>query len=575
MLTKKMGLSWLVGCVVVVAILACPLGYYASSFVGRLVLFVSFFTLLSLLVLIYKTHYFGLKTVYSLLLAISVMFALYSYNFLSAQFVESRSNNQDYTNAGLFSQTGHIAFLVPHSYFFLWSEIVSFLNTICGLPLSSVVYINFLVDVTFTALVSILIFRLVKKKIDAYSSKSALFNILPPLIAVLSISFANSTRGGFAFVLFFLLFWLIFDGRYKNRSNQVLLIILVLAITWGSTVGALFLIPFFFIASIFSTRNKLFYSFIPLSYMIYAATSYVLSIKGFATSAWTGFTIFFQNLLAGQFPNRTLPWNRGSISPPGDSYITSAAFLSLFLLALLTALILTFSREKAQKTSSYPENFKLASFKSAVICVWFFLGIVAITYFGTVAVQETSSSDIRTIAAVFITLALPFFFSSDKLLKKINKKAILLILITLVLIASLSSIYQVQTKSINDPISVVEDARLEPFSVYYTGDFLGSYINGTSAQVAYLNATVPPTIICDYKTRLNLQPDFVNELNFIEFSGSIFPSVSGSYFLMFDNNGLRFGSLYDSPANYETANNLTENQSIIYTSGNITIVYVR
>jgi hypothetical protein len=44
--------------------------------------------------------------------------------------------------------------------------------------------------------------------------------------------------------------------------------------------------------------------------------------------------------------------------------------------------------------------------------------------------------------------------------------------------------------------------------------------------------------------------------------------------VMFDANGLKYGSLYISPELYSAADNLTETQDVIYNSGNITGVFI-
>jgi hypothetical protein len=556
---KKQYLSILLVFLLIAIIGVCAGSYFGSSLVARIVLISSFLIPLFLLVIVYKTRYFGMKTVYLILFAVSLIFALYNANFLLPQTVETRANSENYMFAQIYSQAGHLEILSPHSYFFLPPMLNLFLGAECGLTPSLIVYVNFALSVSLITLASILIFQLVKKKVEAHSKSSTLYDILPPLIAVSLISFANSARGGAPFVLVMLLLWLIFDGRFTSRATSIIMIALVLAITWGSTVGAFFLIPFFFLASIFSTKSKLFYSFIPLGYMIYAASDYVLTVKGYATSAWNGFITFFQDLSVNQFPVRALPGQRGSISPAGDNYVTSAAYLSLMFLALLVALLLTFTREKNAKLSSYSENFKFASFKAALICVWLFLAIATVTYLGTVSVQETSSSDIRTIAIVFITFALPFFFTANKLLQKINKKAILTLLLVLIVLASLATIYGVSPKSVNDPINAVEDSRLEPFSKYSAGNFLYNYGNET-------------TVVLDYKIYLAVDP--LLESSNITVSMLTGLTFSEGNIVMFDANGLKYGSLYISPELYSAADNLTETQDVIYSSGNITGVFI-
>jgi hypothetical protein len=555
---KKLYLSTLLVFLLIAIITACAASYFGSSLVARIVLIASFFTSLFLLVLVYKTRYFGMKTVYLILLAICLIFALYNANFMLPQNVEDQLHYEENLVAQQYSQTGHLEFSSPHSYFFFSPMLNLFLSTELGLTPSLIVYVNFAIFVSFITLVSILIFHLAKKQIEAYSKSSTFYNILPPLIAVLSISFANTARGGTASVLALLPLWLVFDGRFKSRSIPIIMSILVLAITWGNTVGALFLIPFFFIASILGAKSKLFYSFIPLGYFVFSASSYVLNLKGFVSSAWNGFVTYIRDIFANQIPARVLPWERTPKSSNVDIYITSIAYLSLILLSLFVILILTFSRERNLKKSLNLEGFRISSSKAALICLWIFIGVSAITYLGTVAVPESSISDIRTIAIVFITFPLLFLLISDKFIRKVKNRILLASLIVLIILASMFTLYGVSPKSVHDPINVVEDSRLEPFSKYSAGNFLYNYGNET-------------TVVLDYKIYI------ANAL--LESSNMTVSMLSGltlseGNIVMFDANGLKYGSLYISPELYSAANNLTETQDVIYTSGNITGVFI-
>jgi hypothetical protein len=134
------------------------------------------------------------------------------------------------------------------------------------------------------------------------------------------------------------------------------------------------------------------------------------------------------------------------------------------------------------------------------------------------------------------------------------------------MLASLGPIYQVSLKSANDPIIAVEDLRLEAFSMYSTAYFLSNYSDGSTQ----------PLILCDYKNGLYLGPMLEDKYDVTSFygSGSKFTPGVIPNFLLFDNNGLQYGSIYVSPELYQHASSLIENQSIIYSSGNETILYI-
>ena len=555
-------LSYTVNTLVVLLAVVCLFAYVMTPLQARIILLVAFFGYFALLV-IAVTNRFNEKNVFFILIAIELFFALWRNNFLTPSFVEFQSNYQQATNSLTIIQTGQLGFGDPHSYFFLSSMLDSFLNLFGGLSIASVVYVTFAIDVIFTASVSVLILYLVYKKAQSVFPKSILCAIIPSSLAILTIAFANSVRGGYAFVMVPLLLWLTFDPRFRVRTAIILVTLFTFAVTWGSTVGAFFLIPFFFVAAILTTKNRLFFSFIPLSYMLFAAYSYTLTIKGYIVSSWDGFVTYFRDLFAGSFVSRTLPWTRAPAGSVGDSYVISIAYVSFLLLAGITAIVLTFSKDKTKKETSNLRKHTDPLLKAALVCTWLFLCIASITYLGSVSAQEGPSSDIRTIAIIFISFSLPFLFTSEKLLKKINSKTIGGMLTVLILLASLGPLYQVSLKSANDPIVAVEDSRLEPFSKYYAGDFLAKFVN----------QTVPPVVLSDYKNALYLAPILEPKVNMVEFYGSNFPPIVPNL-ILFDNNGLRYGSIYVSPKLYESVSSLMQNQSVIYSSGNETILFI-
>lgn len=151
----------------------------------------------------------------------------------------------------------------------------------------------------------------------------------------------------------------------------------------------------------------------------------------------------------------------------------------------------------------------------------------------------------------FLSLLL---LASEDLLKRITGNRVLLgFMIFLLLISSLRNVYNAYPKSLFDPINAVEDPRIDPVSVYYIAKFL-----------AYSQLT--GTIATDYKTGLQIPP---SELYFNNISQTT-PILSTS--VIFDINGLKWGSLYTHPEAYLEAYSLMLTKNVIYTSGNITVI---
>jgi len=191
--------------------------------------------------------------------------------------------------------------------------------------------------------------------------------------------------------------------------------------------------------------------------------------------------------------------------------------------------------------------------------MWLTLLIVVVTYVGASVKTEVPFSDIRTIVIIFILTLLPFTFTSNKLLTKINaKKTFLILVLALMILSSLRTIYEAYPKSIYDPINVVEDDRVDLRSKYYVGDFLNSFCAKGFVALDY------KTYLATYTYQLagNYKAELLSE-----------SSLSLNNIVVFDINGLRYGSIYISSEVYAEAYDLILTQNLIYNSGNITIVH--
>jgi len=264
---------------------------------------------------------------------------------------------------------------------------------------------------------------------------------------------------------------------------------------------------------------------------------------------------FFEEIMRGQLPERVIPWARYNIPTKEDMYISSAAYLSILFLSALVSLltILIWIKENNNHINKSKSVLSIATSTTILLL----LGIAAVAYIGASLMPEVPFSDIRTILIASIMLMLPFLFISSELLARINaNKLLLTIIVILIIICSLRTFYDKYPKSFYDPVNAVEDIRVDTRAVYCVGDFLEKFKTG--GIVAF-----------DYKTGKHAPPS----LSRGGFQSSIFTSkLTPSTFVIFDINGLKFGSLYTSREAYSEAYNLTLTQNIIYNNGNITII---
>jgi hypothetical protein len=357
--------------------------------------------------------------------------------------------------------------------------------------------------------------------------------------------------------------WFLVGREFKDRRESVVLLLLVVGVTIGDTNGILLLIPFFFLYTVFARKmTDIVYALIPLAYLILCAQSYTSSLKEYATFATSGFIGFLQEIMLGQLPERTIPWQRTSIRMYEDTVISSIAYLSLLAISLVVMIL--FLLIWAKKRGQVVKNKEDARSRAGLICLSFWLSIVAVTYIGASFRPETSFSDIRTIAIVLLSLLLIFLLMSKKLISYIKPRKVLLsCLITLIIMASMRTVYEVYPKSIHDPIYAVEDSRLGSTSIYIVADFLNTYYKVGG-------------IVGDYKTfnRIGKSlPDSQYEKRWLNETtlGKPFARFPYKSVLIFNVAGTTYPSVYHSLEAYIAAYNFSISHNRLYDNGIVVI----
>ena len=549
--------SILLAVLVFVAVGGELFSYSMSTLISRIILVITFLALISAAILAHNLFgRFGSPyrkpIIFAVFFIISLLFLLRRYYLFSPSFMESLFHSERFALAESFNASGFILFNTTHSFIFQHPLLLSFLKDAMGVPLSQVVYVTLLVHVTIVAFAGVIFYEAFRKRFD---NKEFGFVFLPPLITFSLVSFAYSERTEIALPLLFLLMSFIFSGGFADRRNAAVILLLVTGITLGSSTAILIMIPFFFLYALFARKiTSLIFGLIPLTYLLYVGYSYSLSIRYYAISTIQGVQGFLSQLLGGQVSERVIPWQRLVLPLAGDIQVASATYLSLLLVSALVSLLGLSVWLKYRLFRRGDE--KNALFSATLITLLFALGIAALVYIGASVNPESTSSDIRTIAIVFITLLLPFLFLSKNFLKSVKThKIVLLIIAALLLTASLRTFYEPYPISSHDPVNLVEDIRIDTFAIGKVGDFLrNSRANGT--------------IAFDYKTGPRVANFLSDELQPITFTSEL----PESDYVVFDINGLKLGSLHTTQDAYEEANNLTSYQNVVYSSGNIIVI---
>jgi hypothetical protein len=531
--------------------------YNLSSDMARIALFSVFFGSLFLLIVIRwsfskgKIPFDEKFFIFTIILICSLIFLIRRFYYLDPNFITALSDSQIFARVQFYSDAGTLVFNSANSYFFQHSFLLYCLTEIGGFSLNSIVYVSLGLHLILVALAGSFVYSIILDK-----TKDGKFaSYMAPLVSFGLVSFSYSERIeiGLPIAFFFLVY--LFANGLEKRSNELLALLFVLGITFGSTTALLVIAPLFFIFAILRKRYTAFvFGLIPLSYLIYAGSAYTYGLRDYVTFATEGISNFLTLLTGGTLPERILPWGRSSLSTLTDTYMLSSTYVALILVSTLIAFTAFFVWFRNR--SSFKENDTDAFFVSGVFTLFLTLAIAAFVYIGASVQPETPFSDIRTIAIVFMTLLIAPLLISERLIKKITSRRFLFILFAVLLVAaSLRTFYEVYPKSINDPINAVEDFRIDPLSAHYAVNYLSNFTE--SGEIAF-----------DYKTsRASI---FLNAENYN--LSIITTDVPDSGFLVYNVDGLLYGSIHTRIDAYEVLNNRTLTGNVVYSGGKTVIL---
>jgi len=477
-------------------------------------------------------------------------------------FLEGIQPSSTRLQAEQYRELGMMKFSGSHSYFFQTPLIMYAVSDVCGFSSVYASIVVFVLHIILIALVSLYSARVIMQNNVNHG-----LSFIPYLAVFSLFSSYNmmSTNVAYRYLGSNLLLLLLFFyyrrncGERPRRAFSIIILMLTLGITFGDPTAAVLEIALFSLISILRRNiSEAFYALIPLSYMLYAATAYVLMLKTYAIFSWEGFMRFFQQTLLGELPERVIPWQRAIMPTAQDAYVATSAYLSLLLLSAITGLsyVVLWIRKKTEADGIRRNPLM----KANTLALLAMLAVGAITYAGVSTRPEAPISDIRTIVLIFSSVLLLFSFVSRTLLKGLTSKRVISAIVMILLIASsLRVIYNAYPKSAYDPINVVEDPRLDFKATIAIDQFISDFYAEGS-------------IITDYKTRVSEPPSFQPGFYKIGLLGNSTLADPKSTFIIFNLNGLRYKSTYILPDSYSEAYSLMLTQNIIYSSGNITVI---
>jgi hypothetical protein len=465
-----------------------------------------------------------------------------------------------------YARQGYIVRTSSHSYFIQTPYLTYVLTSICGMPALLATVLEQGTIIVFLALLSTYFSQIIRKVIP---NNQFLFSMLPYVIPFAFI--ASGTRiwvpglhlnyRDIGAYLVMLVLGFLFSRGLQNRSDFVVILLLILGLTLGSPTAAIFCILFFTLFTLFDKRVGMsLFIVLPLFYLVTSAALYISSLRYYITFAWEGISTFLMDIITGMPLPEIVPWARVQV-PYGERYVQTITYFSVLLLGAIIVLIRFLYRR--QKRFRVQED---SRFKAVYYSTFILLALTAAVTVGVSALPETTFSDIRTIVFLFVLLALPFIFASRSFLRALTRikwgKPLLLLVILLSSAAALMKPYDLYPKSANDAIIQIEDRRLDFTALGYAGDFL-------------FNHYQEGRVYFDWKSRWFLfgasiynQSYTFAGLSYEVYDISQLNQIDDSI-VIFNKNGVTMPSIRVENTTYLNAYNLSQRANIVYDDGGI------
>jgi hypothetical protein len=461
---------------------------------------------------------------------------------------------------------GYIVRTASHSYFIQIPYLTYVLTSICGLPAIYAAVIEQLTIILFLALLSMYLSQIIRKNLP---DGRFLFSILPYIISFAFI--ASGTRiwvpglnlnyRDIGAYLVMLVLGFLFSRGLSNRSDFVVILLLILGLTLGSPTAAIFCILFFTLFTLFDKRVGMsLFIVLPLFYLVTSAALYISSLRYYITFAWEGISKFLMDIISGTPLPPFVPWARVQV-PYGEKYVQTITYFSVLLLGAIIVIIRVMYRR--QRHFRFQED---SRFKAVFYSTFLLLALTAAVTVGVSALPETTFSDIRTIVFLFVLLVLPFIFASPTFLQGLTRikfgMPLLLMIIILSSFGALMKPYDLYPKSANDAVIQVEDRRLDLTALGYAGDFLFTHYQ-------------EGTVYFDWKSRWFLfgasiynQSYTFAGLSYGVFDISRLTKIDDSV-VIFHKQGVILPSIRVENTTYLQAYNMSHSANIVYDDGGI------
>ena len=459
-----------------------------------------------------------------------------------------------------YEEGGNILFTTSHNSYFLSYYILYALSMFTGLEYYQSIYLLLFVYIFMIFFISLIYLKYFNnrynKSIDIVICLLMFFIVCSNIVVVQNRSFYRDI--GMIFMMMHFLLEMQYD--IKNPKYLLLNLLFLVGSSISSPIASMILIILYFFRYLLEGKSLyLLFILIPLSYFGFVSQKYYELLIVYGKYAVEGIVAFLVDTILGQLENIT-PWSRVSSTLLYDSYINM--FFNIMTLMLSSFVFYLFINRLIQQRARANVNKKFIAYNLHNLL---FLIITVFVIIGSYALGERTYSDIRTINIIFITSLVPFTIVEALKENVVEKKSVRIIVIILLLCSFPRIIYNYYPKNVNDPINVVEDARIAQFSFAYAGLHITNHFeNGL--------------IIGDYKMNRELSSIYNRDQYFTKMMIGInitdyIDDMNMNAIVAFSIKGSSYPSIYIEKETYEEAIRLMYDENCIYDDSQIKMIF--
>jgi len=449
---------------------------------------------------------------------------------------------------------GHLVFGDPHSYFPFSSVVITTISEVTGLSRTTSALVGGLALAVLAIAVAIVVIQ--RLWVRGPSRRAAILaflafaaTLIPVLVARGELSYRFT--GPLLVAAAIALRWC---SREERWQTVVIDLVLITAAVTDSSIAAAMAISYFGCSALARRRLPSFGVVIPIAWMVFAAGPYLATLRFYGGSVLQGLDAFLDAIGRGRLVS-IVPGTHASL--PSSQVLVVASVGVIAALAMSAWAVILSARAVVR---AWRRGVEVDPRLVGALALVPGLILVPLVWVGSYVAPQTSSSDVRDIALLLVTLFFAFGVSAAfGLARPSSRRRLTLVACVAVGVTAVVQLPQWYPISRRDPVNAVEDPRVSPGQAEALGRFVVA--RGLSAR-----------LVADYSTCIRLLPILNSASSSCVVNDPRTLATRDLGLIAFDRHGLALPSTNQPPAFYRVVRRLASRGARVYDSGAIAAI---